>query len=249
MADGTTDMAAMLAAMNGNNNFASGVAMGAALNNNDNWGRGRGYGYGGDWECAQSQANMSLMQSIGAVDKAVAVSTAAMEASQALQSSTIQAQLSGVAAALTGTVNGVKDTVNAMSMVLSQQIAGVDKSVMESRYEVMKDITADGDKTRALITTNYQDTLNRQLQEANAALIELRSDNRAARYARENEVNVTQTVNQAQSQQQQQNQFDRLYHMLADASQSIRATNQAINFGSGTLTASPVNTNTNNRAG
>jgi hypothetical protein len=244
------DMAAMLAAMGGgNNNFASGVAMGAALSNNDGYGRGRGYGYGGDWECTQSQANMSLMQSIGAVDKAVAVSTAAMEASQALQSSTIQAQLSGVAAALTGTVNGVKDTVNAMSMVLAQQIAGVDKSVIESRYEVMKDITADGDKTRALITSNYQDTLNRQLTEANAALIELRGDNRAARYARDNEVNVTQTVNQAQQQQQQQSQFDRLYHMLADASQSIRATNQAINFGSGTLTANPTNNNTNNRAG
>jgi len=58
---------------------------------------------------------------------------------------------------------------------------------------------------------------------------------------------VTQTVNQAQAQAQTQGHFDRLYHMLNDAAQNIRATNQAINIGAGTQTASPVNTSTNNR--
>lgn len=195
----------------------------------------------------QNQANMSLMAAIGGVDKAVAVGTAAMEASQAAQSAGIVSQLNNVAGSLAARTDSVKETVNAMSMVLAQQLAGIDRSVMESRYEVSKDITADGDKTRALITSNYQDTLNRQLGEANAALIELRSEDRANRRAYDSSVNVTQTVNQAQAQSQQQGQFDRLYHMLADATQSIRATNQAINFGSGTLTSTPTNTNTNNR--
>lgn len=184
----------------------------------------------------QNQANMDLMASIGQVDKAVAVSTAAMEASQALQSSTIQSQLSGVAAALTGTVNGVKDAVNSNTVALMQMI-----------NQTNTNITNDGEKTRALITSNYQDTLNRQLAEANAAIIELRGDNRAQRHAHESEINVTQTVNQAQAQQQQQQQWGNLYNMLSDAVQSIRATNQAINIGAGTLTANPTNTNTNTR--
>lgn len=217
-----------------------------------NHGNHNGNHDGGDWSgyrTEQNQANMSLMQSIGAVDKSIAVSAASLEASQALQTLSITQQAGNLAAGLSATVQGVKESVNAMAMVLAQQIAGVDRSVMESRYEVSKDITADGDRTRSLITANYQDTLNRQLAEANAALIEARSEERAYRRSRDGEVNVTQSVNQAQQQAQQQGQFDRLYHMLADASQSIKATNQAINFGSGTLTANPTNTTSNNRAG
>lgn len=203
----------------GNNVDGAGVVGGAVLRNPPE----------------QNQANMDLMAGIGAVDKAVAVNTAAMEASQALQTSTIQSQISGVAAALTNTVTAAKDSATANSIALMQMINATNTN-----------ITNDGEKTRALITSNYQDTLNRQLAEANAAIIELRGDNRAARHAHESEINVTQTVNQAQAQQQQQSQFDRLYHVLSDAAQNIRATNQAINFGSGTLTANPTNTNTNN---
>lgn len=195
----------------------------------------------------QNQANMDLMAGIGQVDKAVAVSTAAMEASQAAQSAGIVSQLNNVASSLAARVDSTKEVVNSMAMVLSQQLNGVDRSIMENRYELSKDITADGDRTRSLITAQYEATLNRQLAEANAAIIELRSDERSNRRARENEINVTQTVNQAQAQQQQQQQFGNLYSMLADAVQSIRATNQAINIGAGTLTANPTNTNTNTR--
>ncbi len=195
----------------------------------------------------QTQANMSLMQGIGAVDKAVAVSTAAMEASQAAQSLGIQSQLSQVAAATVAQINGVKDAVNSNAMVIAQQLSGVDRSIMENRYELAKDITADGDRTRSLITAQYEATLNRQLAEANAAIIELRSEDRSNRRARENEITVTQTVNQAQQQQQQQNNFSHLYAMLGDAVQNIRATNQAINIGAGTQTATPTNTSTNSR--
>jgi len=186
----------------------------------------------------QNQANMDLMQAIGAVDKATAVSTAAMEASQAQQSAAIVSQLNNVTGSLANRIDGTKDAVNANTVALMQMINATNTN-----------ITNDGEKTRALITSNYQDTLNRQLAEANAAIIELRGDYSAQRHAHDTEVTVTQTVNQAQSQQQQQTQFDRLYHMIADASQSIRATNQAINFGSGTQTASPINTTSNNRVG
>lgn len=235
----------------GGGGLIGGLILGSLLRNNGNL-----LGGNGDGALAgaalrnppeQNQANMDLMAGIGAVDKAVAVSTAAMEASQAAQSLGIQAQLSQVAAATVAQINGVKDAVNSNAMVLAQQMNGLDKSIMENRYELSKDISNDGEKTRALITAQYEATLNRQLAEANAAIIELRSDNRAATLARANEVNVTQTVNQAQAQAQQQQQFGQLFNMLGDAVQSIRATNQAINVGSGVLTNTNTPTSTNIR--
>jgi hypothetical protein len=132
-------------------------------------------------------------------------------------------------------------------MLLSQQLNGVQQQVMENRYQLAQDINNDGDKTRALITSQYEATLNRQLGEANAALIELRSDARLAERTRGIEVNTTTTVNQAQQQAQQQAQYGQLANMLWGLSQSIRSTNEAINVGSGTLTANPANTNTNIR--
>lgn len=231
---------------NGGGGVLGGVLLASLLRNG-------GLGFGGDGGAVlrtppeQAQANMSLMAGIGQVDKAVAVSTAAMEASQAAQSLGIQAQLSQVAAATVAQVTGVKDAVNANAMALSQQVAGVDRSVMENRYELAKDIATDGEKTRALITAQYEATLNRQLAEANAALIELRSDARSAERARGIEINTTNNIAQAQAQTQQQQQFGQLYHGLLEAVQSIRATNQAINVGSGTQSASPTNTNTNIR--
>jgi hypothetical protein len=195
----------------------------------------------------QNQANMDLMASIGQVDKAVAVSTAAMEASQAMQSANIVNQFNSVTGSLASRIDSTKETVNAMAMVLAQQLNGVDKSILENRYLVSQNITADGDRTRSLITSQYEQTLNRQLSDANAAIIELRADERSARRAHDNEINVTQTVNQAQAQTQQQQQWNGLYNLISDAAQSIRATNQAINIGAGTQTANPTNTNNNTR--
>lgn len=103
------------------------------------------------------------MAAIGAVDKSVAVSTAAMEASQANQTIGLTSQLNNVASSLASRVDGTKEAVNAGTMVLAQQLNGVERSIMENRYELAKDITTDGDKTRALITSQYEATLNRQL--------------------------------------------------------------------------------------
>jgi len=235
----------------GGGGLIGGLILGSLLRNNGNLlGGSDGAGVVGGAVLRnppeQNQANMDLMASIGQVDKAVAVSTAAMEASQAMQSANIVSQLNNTTSSLATRIDGTKETVNAMAMVLAQQLNGVDKSILENRYLVSQNITADGDRTRALITSQYEQTLNRQLSDANAAIIELRSDNLSARRAHENEINVTQTVNQAQQQSQQQQQWNGLYNMIADAAQSIRATNQAINIG-GTQTANPTNTNANTR--
>lgn len=190
---------------------------------------------------------MDLMAGIGAVDKAVAVSTAAMEASQAAQSAGIVSQLNNVTGSLAARVDGVKEAVNANAMVLAQQLAGLSQTTMENRYELSRDISGDGEKTRALITQQYEMNLQRQLADANAVIIELRGDNRLAERTRGIEVTTTNNINQMQQQQQSQQQFAQLGNYIALLAQQIRSNNEAIDVGSGTLTASPTNTNTNIR--
>ena len=195
----------------------------------------------------QNQANMDLMQSIGAVDKAVAVSTAAMEASQANQTIGLTAAINGLAQGLSMRVDNVKDVVNQNAVALMQGQAAINQNIMENRYELSKDISADGEKTRALITQQYELNLQRQLADANAAIIELRSREFSGNAARGVEVTTTNNINQMQQQQQTQAQYGQLANLIWSLGQSIRSENAAINVGSGTQTASPTNTNTNIR--
>jgi len=215
----------------GGGNDASAGALGAVLRNPPE----------------QNQANMDLMQSIGAVDKAVAVSTAAMEASQANQTIGFTGQLNNVTSSIAARVDSVKEAVNGNAMVLAQQLAALSQTTMENRYELSKDISNDGEKTRALITNQYEINLQRQLADANAAIIELRGDNRLAERTRGIEVTTTNNINQMQQQTQQQQQYGQLANMIYGLGQQIRSTNEAINVGSGTQTANPTNTNNNIR--
>jgi hypothetical protein len=186
----------------------------------------------------QVTANMSLMQAIGAVDKSVAVNAATFEASQATQSLGITTQLASVASSLTNNLNQVNTNV-------MQGNATINQNIMENRYELSKDISNDGEKTRALITAQYEATLNRQLGDANAEIIALRS--RSALDAATNGITLTNTnnISQMQQQSQQQAQYAHLAQLIYGLGQNI--TNGAINVGSGTLTANPTNTNTSIR--
>lgn len=236
----------------GGGGLIGGLILGSLLRNNGNlFGGNDGAGVVGGAVLRnppeQNQANMDLMASIGAVDKAVAVSTAAMEASQATQTIGITSQLNNVTSSLANRVDGVKDTVNTTAMVLAQQLAALSQTTMENRYELSKDISADGEKTRALITQQYELNLQRQLADANAAIIELRGDNRLAERTRGIEITTTNNINQMQQQQQQQQQYGQLANLIWGLGQQIRSTNEAINVGSGTQTANPTNTNNNIR--
>lgn len=233
----------------GGGGLIGGLILGALLRNNGNL-------LGGDNAVAaaalrnppeQDQANMSLMAAIGGVDKAVAVGTAAMEASQAAQSAAIVAELGRVTGSLSARVDSTKDAVNSGTMVLAQQLNGVEKSIMENRYQLAQDIQNDGDKTRALITSQYEASLNRQLSDANARVIALETRADSTQIVRGVEVSTTNNINQMQQQQQQQQQFNQLAGLIYSLGQQIRSTNEAINVGSGTQTANPVNTNTNIR--
>lgn len=195
----------------------------------------------------QTQANMDLMAAIGGVAKDVAVSTATMESSQATQTLGITTQLNNVASSLASRTDNLKDVVNSNSVALMQGQNGIQQNIMENRYELSKDISADGEKTRALIVQQYEATLNRQLGDANARIIALETKQNLDSATRGVEVNTTNNINQMQQQAQQQAQYNQLAHMIWGLSQNIRSNNEAINVGSGTLQANPTNTNTNIR--
>lgn len=236
----------------GGGGLIGGLILGSLLRNNGNLFGGGGDGAGVAGAVLrnppeQNQANMDLMAGIGAVDKAVAISQAAIENSNSMQTNMLSGQLSQVAQATVGQINSLKDVVNANSVALMQGQNALQQNVMENRYELSKDISSDGEKTRALITQQYEMNLQRQLADANAAIIELRGDNRLAERTRGIEVTTTNNINQMQQQQQSQQQFAQLGNYIALLAQQIRSNNEAINVGSGTLTASPTNTNTNIR--
>lgn len=195
----------------------------------------------------QNQANMDLMAGIGQVDKAVAVGTAAMEGSQAAQSAAINASLNSVASSLVTRIDSTKEAVTANAMVLAQQLNALNTNLMTTANETQKVVANDGDKTRALITQQYEMNLQRQLADANAAIIELRGDNRLAERTRGIEVTTTNNINQMQQQQQQQAQYGQLANLIWTLGQSIRDNNSAINVGSGTQTSTNTPTNTNIR--
>ena len=233
----------------GGGGLIGGLILGSLLRNNGNL-------FGGDGAVGgavlrnppeQNQANMDLMAGIGSLAKDVAVSTAAMEASQANQTIGITSQFNNTTASLASRVDGVKEAVNSNAMVLAQQLNQLNTNLMATANETQRVVTNDGDKTRALITAQYEANLQRQLSDANAAIIELRSREFAGSAARGVEVTTTNNINQMQQQQQQQAQYGQLANLIWALGQNIRSNNEAINVGSGTLTANPTNTNTNIR--
>lgn len=227
----------------GGGGLIGGLILGSLLRNNGNLLGNDGAGLGGAVlrnPPEQNQANMDLMAGIGGISKDVAVAQAAAENSNSMQTNMLSNQLSMVAQATVAQLTGVKEAVNTTA-------AQINQNIMENRYELSKDISNDGDKTRALITAQYEASLNRQLSDANAAIIALQSKLDNGAVARGVEVTTTNNINQMQQQQQQQAQYGQLANLIWGLGQQIRSTNEAINVGSGTLTANPANTNTNIR--
>lgn len=249
----------------GGGGLIGGLILGSILRNNGGGlfgGDGNGAGAaalaGARIPPEQATANMSLMQAIGAVDKSVALNAAAFEASQATQSLGLTNQFNNITASLASRVEGVKDVVNTNNVALMQgqnalmqsqmsSTAAINQNIMENRYELSKDISSDGEKTRALITSQYEAALNRQLSDANAQVIALQTRQQFDSASRGVEVTTTNNINQMQQQQQQQAQYGNLASLIYGLGQSIRESNAAINVGSGTQTSTNTPTNTNIR--
>lgn len=231
----------------GGGGLIGGLILGSLLRNNGNLFGGDGNAAGFRSPPEQSQANMSLMNAIGDVNRSVALGTATTETSNATQTGQLTNAINAATSANLIAIQGVKDNVSGLGGMLAQQINGVQQQVMENRYELSKDISNDGEKTRALITAQYEAALNRQLSDANSRVIALETKLDTSNVARGVEVTTTNNINQMQQQQQQQAQYGQLANLIWGLAQSIRSNNEAINVGSGTLTANPTNTNTNIR--
>ena len=231
----------------GGGGLIGGLILGSLLRNNGNLFGGAEGGAALRSPPEQSQANMSLMNAIGEVGKQVALGTATVETSNATQTGQLTNAISSSTSANLIAIQGIKDNVSAATAALTNQINGVQQQVMENRYELSKDISNDGEKTRALLVQQYEAMLNRQLSDANAQVIALQARFDNSERARGVEVTTTNKINQMQQQAQQQQQYGQLYNALWGIAQQIQSTNSAINVGSGTQTANPSNTNTNIR--
>lgn len=222
---------------------------------------GKGFGGDRDRDCvdtATHQASLNALQ--GSFDtNSILAKLATIEAAVPYNEAQMQLALAGSTASLTAQANSnvlavingqhLSQLENCQSFAgVARDIAAVDTNVDRQSTAIQVAIRDDGEKTRALITSNTIAELNQRLTVAQQEALELR--NNGARERDRHGVEITMTNNQNQNQLQFQAQaqvLSTLSHGVIDAIQSIRATNSAINIG-GTQLASPTNTNSNVRA-
>ena len=242
----------------GGGGLIGGLILGSLLRNNGNLFGGSNDTNTGAFATqagVQSVVNQSaIQQELADLKAAVPLSEANLQAAlaaqqNALQQNIFQAQTVTQAgfAAQVQNLNQIENNVLRETAGINQAIAAVDRNLAVQTGVLSAVVKDDGDKTRALITSQYEATLNRQLSDANAEVIALRNRQELATATRGVEVNTTNNINQMQQQQQQQTQYNQLANLIWGLGQQIRSTNEAINVGSGTLTANPMNTNTNIR--
>ena len=158
---------------------------------------------------------------------------------------------------IAGTFFNLTNNINTNFRGLDNQICGIDKTIMQGNFALSSQMSnfqhsvdnqfcaiksaihADGDATRALITSNLIDGLRADL-----------AGERRSRDNREIEINVTQTNQQTQTQLQaqlqSQNQFlASMFNSLGD--QVNRAANSVVNVGSGTVAAPQSNNQANTK--
>ncbi|WP_370610881.1 hypothetical protein [Klebsiella aerogenes] len=197
--------------------------------------------HGGHDNCERAVFDASILSKLGTIEGQVPL---------------VGSQVKTDIAASTGLIN-----TNALQVALSQsqqattlalgaqaQIAGVKDAVQTTAYATAIAIRDDGDKTRALIQQNETAALNRQLGVLETTLLLERQRNGHQADTHSLVIQNTNTANALQQQQQAQGfQLSRVVDALHSCDQNIRATNQAINIGSGAQVATPNNTSTNNR--
>jgi hypothetical protein len=235
-----------------------GLILGSLLRNNGNLFGGNGDGGVGAVATqagVQSVVNQSaIQQELADLKAAVPLAEASLQAAlaaqqNALQQNIFQAQTVTQAgfAAQVQNLNQIENNVLRETAGINAGIANVDRNIAIQTGVLTAAVKDDGEKTRALIIAQYEATLNRQLSDANSEIIALRNKQELATATRGVEVTTTNNINQMQQQQQQQQQYGQLANLIWTLGQNIRSNNEAINVGSGTLTANPTNTNTNIR--
>lgn len=258
---GGNDNAALIAALMGNRGgndgagamglgggLVGGVLLGALLGRNGGLFGGNGDGAGAVGLQSSIDTN-TILQSLGDIKASVPLAEAQVQLALAGQSAQINGNINASTIANLEGQGSIRANISAQTQALTQQIAEVGNQADRNLFQISQTIMTDGEKTRALITSNTIAELNQRLTVAQQEALELRNEQRRAEDRHGIEITMTNTQNQNNLQFQQQAQvLNSLSNGLIDALQSIRATNQAINIGTGTQTANPTNTNTNVRA-
>jgi len=260
MAHISTDGIPFITGGNNNDGFGNGGLLGTLLAvsllgrgglggiGGNNWGND---GIGGNGGAAVLNAGTldTIQQTLGDI-----------KASVPLAESQVQLALSNSMASLTNQINqgtgavlaGQGSAALAASVYANQaarDTCAIGAEIARESTAVQMAMKEDGEKTRALITANYIADLNSK----NVILANEISDLKASaeRATAQHSTTITMTNNQNQNQlqfQQQAQVLNQLTGVLAGMQQSIHATNQAINIGSGMLRANPNNNNTNVQA-
>jgi hypothetical protein len=203
---------------------------------------GDGYGHhGGDHNCERAVFDASILSKLGTIEGQVPLVGA--QTQTAIATSTGLINTNALQVALSN-----QQQISATAFANQAQLSGVKDAVQTGTFATAIGIRDDGDKTRALITANENAALNRQLGVLETTLLLERHRNNGLVDHNSLVIQNTNTANALQQQQQQQGfQVSRLLDMIHCCDQNIRATNQAINIGSGAQVATPNNTSTNNR--
>ena len=202
-----------------------------------------------------AQAQAAIVSGLGDINTQNALNAAATQVLVAKSTGEITTQVAlttsalGVQSEKTAAANALASAMQARDTValIAAEAAASARQVADLQYALSTQITADGNQTRALITTNNDMELNRRLVILANENTELRGDRRLGEATRGVEVTTTNNINMMQQQQQQQQQYGQLANLIYGLGQQIRSTNSAINVGSGDMSASPTNTNTNIR--
>lgn len=273
--DNTAAIVAAMAAGNrgyGNGFGGDGLLAAALLSgglfgnrNHGDWGRGEGCvtpaqltaGLTGVTDAIQ---NTTIADGIGDIKQGVFQAEGNLQLAIAVAQSELAGQINSASLANLGgqaVINkNISDAIasslasqnNINVNVLQTAAAGI-SATKDAQYALAAAIKDDGEKTRALITSNTITELQRELSVAQIAALEDRLHTRS----REVEVNVTQNVNQqqlqVQAQQQQQQQLALLGQLCAHISglQNAVSTNSNLIVGNtgavatGPQSSSPVN--------
>lgn len=192
---------------------------------------------------AEGQVQLALAGAVGEIRTHLGQVENGLVAGQSM----INKNISDAIASSLASQNSIKESIAAYG------VANLN-ATKDAQFALATIVKDDGERTRALITSNTISELQRQLTVAQTAALEDRLTNRA----RETEINITNTntataqqmqaQNQLQAQSQAIIQLGALVSNLCGDIQAVRATTSNVNFGTQAGVGQTTNA-TNNKVG
>jgi hypothetical protein len=193
--------------------------------------------------------NNSVLGKLGSIEAAIPYNEAQVQLALAGQMASITQQNTDNTQHLGTQLGQIQLGQLVQSNAIQNAIAGVDTNVDRSTTTVTNAINASENRLANLFTENVIQGLRDDKVILSNQLAEERAERNRDRDRSVLEITMIQNSQQVSLQNQENKfEFERMRNLIYDTVQSIRATNQAINIGAGTLTSTPTNTNTNVKA-